>query len=1755
MKVRKRGWLLFLAAIILIVCGIGTVACAGPGKSDEVVLCGFESQEEMRQMLYYNAFGKMEIISSPEHAVTQGEHAAELFIDGNETQGEAAKPAMVMYTETEFLPKFDYSDVTAFRIDIYNAMEEEVKFYFSFSVKTGGTSSVTEVTLQPNCMNEVEIPFDRGFLIQLIDIKNVWNFKFAFDNKTSADQERRHLYLDNFRAVLTGDPIPQGVKIRKEHELESADRPEYLNAWTTVNNQPAELSFNDDPKYIKEGTGSFKFTTIPTGGDSWPSFWLSTNQLTDLSDYYSISLWIYNDNDRDIQFRTFSNVQVRWALKKQWTKFEFTIEELSTLVDEALYNPAIPEDEQSYRYDIKNFKNFNLGVTCHNEVLTFYIDGFYANLENENAPVMKFENYTDTVEPGTVYEVPVPEVSNGTVFWEIIGPDGKSIAKDAESFVPQTKGEYTISYTASNPYESVQKTISLYVGYYPVITQDRMNEVTAPGSYEIPVPEVANDGDLSWRIFKIQHSFTKYNEEPAELEANAESVVLNDNDLIRIEYTAVNEEGTRTAERFVKCDSGMRLDEIYTDVYEKGLTGFKISNNPAYAFTGTDSLLLSGQGTASGVWAPGVYLNREQSQFNFMVYNASAEDAHLLVGKANTFVVPAGEWRMVDFIPGWYKDWGVIDKNTLVALNMTASSMGEIALYFDCFTVHFGNGGPILTVPGDAIFEGKADTAFVVPIAAAEDNSEVTWQIYDPNGQPFGDLNVPSITPTLGGEYRIVYTSTNVFGTSTLVKVLFIEADLPVFELPFYNRVVDVGKYTIEAPAVTNCDNLTWTAYLYPSLFMTKSNAAETVLTGNPTEADLTHDNILKIVYKAENAGGSVSATQYILCDAGRKLDSVFGDTAESGLVTNLSWNTDARYVLSGNASLRLTGTDRAIGTWSPNLVLNGSLTRFVFMMYNAADNAVTVSFGANFQSTDFTLPAGAWYMVDLLPSWYEDWGVIENGILKKLTFTVSGEAINVYADMFSVHSDHYGPALTFAQDDVFETELRVSFRIPQPVASGAVNVSWKLYDSVGNQLGSDNLETYIFEQGGNYQVVYTAENVWGTTVIPRDIKVLADLPKIGEMQNTAVASGNYTPTAPEVTNGEIVGWEAWLYRGSVLGAAAPEAMHYEGGSIELAAGDILKIVWTAANGDGEQTATQWIVCDMGYKLDQNLYPEDAYRGEGVLKISDGNAVIEETSDARYVFGEGTKGTTGIRISGTGTVSSHTVYQPVKYLNKQVDSLKFLIYNAGAEAVNVMVGYVGDGQYVLEPGVYKWVEINLQHFREKGLITANNVLDYFFIYVSGQDVEVYVDLITMQLGAGAGTVIELEEDAARETYVGTEYEIPKATAQDGSAISWKIINESGETLSENAERYTFEQAGTYRIVYTAAGAWDYGTAQTLEFNVVAVLNVPKIGEMQNTAVASGNYTPTAPEVTNGEIVGWEAWLYRGSVLGAAAPEAMHYEGGSIELAAGDILKIVWTAANGDGEQTATQWIVCDMGYKLDQNLYPEDAYRGEGVLKISDGNAVIEETSDARYVFGEGTKGTTGIRISGTGTVSSHTVYQPVKYLNKQVDSLKFLIYNAGAEAVNVMVGYVGDGQYVLEPGVYKWVEINLQHFREKGLITANNVLDYFFIYVSGQDVEVYVDLITMQLGAGAGTVIELEEDAARETYVGTEYEIPKATAQDGSAISWKIINESGETLSENAERYTFEQAGTYRIVYTAAGAWDYGTAQTLEFNVVVSEA
>ena len=79
MKVRKRGWLLFLAAIILIVCGIGTVACAGPGKSDEVVLCGFESQEEMRQMLYYNAFGKMEIISSPEHAVTQGEHAAELL--------------------------------------------------------------------------------------------------------------------------------------------------------------------------------------------------------------------------------------------------------------------------------------------------------------------------------------------------------------------------------------------------------------------------------------------------------------------------------------------------------------------------------------------------------------------------------------------------------------------------------------------------------------------------------------------------------------------------------------------------------------------------------------------------------------------------------------------------------------------------------------------------------------------------------------------------------------------------------------------------------------------------------------------------------------------------------------------------------------------------------------------------------------------------------------------------------------------------------------------------------------------------------------------------------------------------------------------------------------------------------------------------------------------------------------------------------------------------------------------------------------------------------------------------------------------------------------------------------------------------------------------------------------------------------------------------------------------------------------------
>ena len=1055
MRCLKRIALAFLCIIVFVCSAVVFVACGkDSGKNAEVLISGFESYDEVTSFRWTNTFGRADLVNDKAEALTQGEYCLRLQPEGDVSDDADERPSFMVFTESKWSDKYDYSDVSEFKVDVYNDMASDVKMYFSFETKLGAVSSTTEIVLKPG-ENEVVLNFERGFLVQLIDIGNIAGFWFAFDETETAST----IYIDNFRALVTSEPIPEDVEVRKPDELESADRAEYLSAWQLSDQKfsPCELTFNEDPKFIKGGKGSFKFTTKQTGGTTWPSLMLINTAITDLSDYYSISLWVYNDNDIDYQFRMFSNVQVRWAKAKQWTLFEFTIDELKTIIDKDLYDPSISEEDQIYKYDVENFANFNLGLTCPNQELTFYFDEFYANKDNKSAPTFSFGQYQTICEPNVAYTIPVPEVVNGTAEWQVYAPDGSVFGEEnVASFTPTQKGEYVIRYIASNDYAQAEYEITVAVGYLPVFELDFYNKSVSPGTYTIQSPESGkNGGTITWKAWKVQHLLYYPNGEDVLLADNAASVELADGELLKIVFTAENDDGTYTQTQYIKCSAGKDLGTIDEEFYKKGLDGFIVNSDKRFIFSGDYGLKLVGNGTVSGIFGPGTYLNGEQTSFEFMVYNNSSESVTLVTGNSEGYAIPANSWRAVTLPASWYSDWGCFTANRLTGLNVTATG-ASIELYFSLFTITYNDGGPNISAPENSVWTGEIGEEYSVPEAAAEDGSVVSWQVYDPFGDAVGEKNAASFVPAVGGEFTVVYSATNIYGTKTWSHGIMINADLPELNLTDHNVLVEkAGDYTIVPPEGTNYETLTWKVYEVAHDYAPVSpNPGPVLIADNsPKTVSMIDRKLIRIDYTAVNSDGSVTVSQYVLCDEGQRFEEAYGDIYKAEYLQGLSVNTDERYILSGTQSLKLEGLD--VAYYKPGFDLGDAYAdgeyAFRFMVYNAGEEDITVYVG---QSGGYVLPAGVWREVAFQANWYKNWGCLDEEYrLTNLNISIVGESPVMYIDLFTLFeplreeepAEGTLPELNLTDHNVL-VEKAGDYTIVPPEGTNYETLTWKVY-------------------------------------------------------------------------------------------------------------------------------------------------------------------------------------------------------------------------------------------------------------------------------------------------------------------------------------------------------------------------------------------------------------------------------------------------------------------------------------------------------------------------------------------------------------------------------------------------------------------------------------------------------------------------------------------------------------------------------------
>ena len=411
--------LTFLLAIVTVFSLAAFVAaCQKTEQESNIhVISEFESEDEFFQFNYFNEFGLIKLNTDKTY-VRGGEGSAYMEIHGNPVQGSGYKPYMVIYNDTEYNDKTDYTDVECFRVNVYNASDRDVNMYFQFksaSLKKSGYSSEQKFVLKKGQWNDIEIPLDRALINTFIDLDQISEFYFKFDNRESREQTPAALYMDSFVAVKTDEPIPTDVKVREDNELESANKAEYLSAWEVSNG--ATLSLNTDEKYILEGDASFCWTGAAMGGTSWPRLDFTGNILTDISDYYSIYFWIYNANPDDYQLVVAGKIVCGTAIAGEWTLIEMPVSWLKT----------VPNwDDSGYEFDVENFNNFNMVVTNNNQNLTFYIDAFYARMEDEEvigtpepAEAIELSNASalDIVESGET--VTVPTVVNADSYEEV----------------------------------------------------------------------------------------------------------------------------------------------------------------------------------------------------------------------------------------------------------------------------------------------------------------------------------------------------------------------------------------------------------------------------------------------------------------------------------------------------------------------------------------------------------------------------------------------------------------------------------------------------------------------------------------------------------------------------------------------------------------------------------------------------------------------------------------------------------------------------------------------------------------------------------------------------------------------------------------------------------------------------------------------------------------------------------------------------------------------------------------------------------------------------------------------------------------------------------------------------------------------------------------------------------------------------------------------------------------------------------------
>ena len=242
------------------------------------------------------------------------------------------------------------------------------------------------------------------------------------------------------------------VHVYGENEINGFDNEVRLN--NVTGKGITNLSINTDPAYIRYGEGSLKLEVLQHTNVTWPGIIVSDLPISDISEYYSISFWAYNDGAEDLTIylqRNEVNAKAKYILAAHaWTKIEVKSRDFDNVFQPMAKSGAEPEVGNCE--DLKSF-TFHFENKANVPTFNIYVDQIVVN---EAAVLDEIEIKADFNHPivGQEFTLPVPTVSYGGevveagISYVLYDSKYNEIALDGNTHVFTLAGKYVLSISA-----------------------------------------------------------------------------------------------------------------------------------------------------------------------------------------------------------------------------------------------------------------------------------------------------------------------------------------------------------------------------------------------------------------------------------------------------------------------------------------------------------------------------------------------------------------------------------------------------------------------------------------------------------------------------------------------------------------------------------------------------------------------------------------------------------------------------------------------------------------------------------------------------------------------------------------------------------------------------------------------------------------------------------------------------------------------------------------------------------------------------------------------------------------------------------------------------------------------------------------------------------------------------------------------------------------------------------------------------------